>query len=105
MTGDPYRIAYNTSKAAISMFTRCLALEWAPFNIQVNAIGPGAFHTALSAEAFENSDLRKQMLRSIPLGRAGELREIGLLALYLASPASDYMTGQTLFLDGGTTAL
>lgn len=105
ITGDPYRVHYNSSKAAVSMFTRCLALEWAPFNINVNAIGPGAFHTALSAEAFEHAELKEQMLRSIPLGRAGELREIGLLALYLASNASDYMTGQTLYLDGGFTAL
>ena len=105
ITGNPYRVAYNTSKAAISMFTRCLALEWAPFNINVNAIGPGAFHTALSAEAYENPELKEQMLGSIPLRRAGELRELGLLALYLASDAANYMTGQTLYLDGGRTAL
>ena len=104
-TGDPYRVHYNTSKAAVSMFTRCLALEWAPFNINVNAIGPGAFHTTLSAESFESPELKEQMLNSIPLKRAGELREVGLLALYLASDASDYMTGQTLYLDGGFTAL
>ncbi|MFC2009102.1 SDR family NAD(P)-dependent oxidoreductase [Chloroflexota bacterium] len=103
-TGEPYRTHYNSSKAAASMFTRCLSLEWAPFNINVNAIGPGAFHTELSRESFENPEMREQMLRSIPLGRAGELREIGLLALYLASDASNYMTGQTLYIDGGFTA-
>ena len=103
-TGDPYRVHYNTSKAALSMFTRCMAIEWAPFNINVNAIAPGAFYTELSAEAFENPELKEQMIKSIPLGRAGELREIGLLALYLASEASNYMTGQTIYIDGGVTA-
>jgi len=103
-TGDPYRVHYNTSKAALSMFTRCMAIEWAPFNINVNAIAPGAFYTELSAEAFENPELKEQMIKSIPLGRAGELREIGLLALYLASEASNYVTGQTIYIDGGVTA-
>ena len=105
ISGDPYRLHYNTSKAAVNMFTRCLAVEWAPFNINVNAIGPGAFHTTLSAEIFENEEIREQALSSIPLKRAGELREIGLLAFYLASDASNYMTGQTLYLDGGRSAL
>jgi NAD(P)-dependent dehydrogenase (short-subunit alcohol dehydrogenase family) len=103
-TGDPYRVHYNTSKAALSMFTRSMAIEWAPFNINVNAIAPGAFHTELSAEAFENPELKEQMIKSIPLGRAGELREIGLLALYLVSEASTYVTGQTIYIDGGVTA-
>lgn len=105
ISGDPYRLHYNTSKAAVNMFTRCLAVEWAPFDINVNAIGPGAFYTSLSAEIFENPEIKEQALSSIPLKRAGELREIGLLALYLASDASNYMTGQTLYLDGGKSAL
>lgn len=104
-TGDPYLVHYNTSKAAVSMFTRCLAVEWGPFNINVNAIAPGAFYTALSAENLDDPELRKRALNSTPLRRLGELREVGLLALYLASDASNYMTGQTLYLDGGRTAL
>ena len=103
--GLPYYISYNTSKAAVNMFTRCLALEWAPFNINVNAIGPGDFPTPLTARAHNDPQLREQMLRCIPMGRVGDVRDLGLLAVYLASDASNYMTGQTLYLDGGELAL
>jgi NAD(P)-dependent dehydrogenase (short-subunit alcohol dehydrogenase family) len=103
-SGGAYFSSYDTSKAAVSMFTRCIALEWAPFNINVNAIGPGFFHTQMTAKEHETPDLREQMHSSVPLGRAGETREIGLLALYLASNASNYLTGQTIFLDGGLLA-
>ena len=64
--GFPYHISYNTSKAAVNMFTRCLALEWAPFNINVNAIGPGDFPTPLTARVHSDPQLREQMLRCIP---------------------------------------
>lgn len=103
--GNADIISYNVSKSGVSMFTRCLAVEWAPFNINVNAIGPGEFHTQLSAIWHENPELRAKLLTQIPLGRTGNLRELGLLAVYLASPASDYITGQTIFIDGGTLAL
>jgi len=103
-SGGAYFSSYNTSKAAVSMFTRCVALEWAPFNINVNAIGPGFFHTTMTAKEHETPELKEQMVRSIPLGRPGELREVGLLALFLASDASDYITGQTIYLDGGILA-
>jgi len=103
--GLPYQISCNTSKAGVSMFTRCLALEWAPFNINVNAIGPGDFPTPLTTKIHNDPQLREQMLRCIHLGRTGNVRDLGLLALYLASDASNYMTGQTIFLDGGELAL
>jgi len=103
-TGDPYYSAYNVSKAGMSMLTRCLAVEWAPFNINVNAIGPGWFPTAMTASRFGDPKLMEQVLRDIPMGRIGELREVALLALFLASPASDYLTGQTIYLDGGLLA-
>ncbi len=98
-------VPYNTSKAAVCMFTRCLAIEWAPFNINVNAIGPGDFYTRLAADKYENAELKADMLGGIPMGHTGNLRDLGLLALYIASPASDYLTGQTIFLDGGSAAL
>ena len=103
--GLPYWISCNTSKAGVSMFTRCLALEWAPFNINVNAIGPGDFPTSLTTKIHNDPQLKEQMLRCIPLGRTGDVRDLGLLALYLASDASNYMTGQTIYLDGGELAL
>jgi len=94
-------IPYNVSKAGVDMFTRCLALDWAPYNINVNAIGPGHFHTRLSAESHENPKLREMIVSCIPMGRVGNLPELGLLALYLASSASDFITGQIIFIDGG----
>jgi len=94
-------ISYNISKAGVNMITRCLALDWAPFNINVNAIGPGQFHTRLSAKSHEDPKLRERMVACIPLGRVGDVREIGYLAVYLASPASDFVTGQIIFIDGG----
>ena len=96
-------VIYTAAKAAVEGFTRAQALEWARYNIQVNAIAPGLFpeprvQTEESARATEQF-----VARVAPLGRAGRLREVGLLALYLASSASDYMTGQTLYLDGGAS--
>lgn len=103
-SGAPYYSAYNVSKTAINMLTRSLAIEWAPFNINVNAIGPGWFPTEMTASRRENAELREQMISGVPLGRVGELREVALLAVYLASPASNYLTGQTIYLDGGDLA-
>ena len=94
-------IPYNVSKAGVDMITRCLALDWAQYNINVNAIGPGQFHTSLSAKSHEDPRLREVMVACIPLGRVGEVREIAYLAVFLASPASDFITGQIIFIDGG----
>lgn len=97
----PYFSSYCVSKAGLSMFTRCLATEWAPFNICVNAVGPGDVLTELNAPVLADPEMKRFMLESIPLGRLGETREIALLVVYLASEASNYMTGQTLMIDGG----
>ncbi|MBA7485330.1 2-dehydro-3-deoxy-D-gluconate 5-dehydrogenase [subsurface metagenome] len=97
----PYFSAYCASKAGLSMFTRCLATEWAPYNICVNAIGPGSVLTELSAPVLSDPERNKFILEKIPLGRVGETREIGLLVVYLASDASNWVTGQTFFIDGG----
>lgn len=102
--GAPYFSAYSVSKAGLSMFTRCLAVEWAPFNVCVNAIGPGDIRTELNANVFDKPGMRESMLASIPLRRFGETREVALLVLYLASEASNFMTGQTLYMDGGQLA-
>lgn len=94
---------YPATKAAIVAITRGLANELARFNITVNAIGPGGVLTAMLEKIYSNEEISKTYLRSVPMRRFGEPREIGLLTLYLASDASSYMTGQTLYLDGGYT--
>lgn len=102
--GFPYELVYSTSKAAVSMFTRSLALEWARYNINVNAIGPGYVRTALTERFFKDDAVRERLLRSIPLKRLCEPREVGLLVVFLSSDASNYLTGQTIYLDGGLLA-
>lgn len=104
--GLPGYTIYSASKGAIVAFTRTLGVEWARHNIQVNAIAPGWFATDMSAPAFapDNQRVAERLLRDIPARRPGRPEEIGPLAVYLASPASDFMTGQTIYLDGGHTA-
>jgi len=94
-------VIYSMAKAAVVGFTRTQALEWAPYNVNVNAIAPGLFPEPAAITAERAEAMAAWAKKKIPLGRTGELREVGSLALYLASPASDYMTGQTLYLDGG----
>jgi NAD(P)-dependent dehydrogenase (short-subunit alcohol dehydrogenase family) len=95
---------YSATKGAIVAFTRTLGVEWARHNIQVNAIAPGWFDTDMSAPAWEDPRVGERLVRDIPARRIGKPDEIGHLAVYLASPASDFMTGQTIYLDGGHTA-
>lgn len=94
------RCAYAAAKAGVISFTEALALEWAPFHVRVNSIAPGSFpdQTQLTPEQLSRGNARWSQ---VPLGRAGRLREVGLLALYLACDASDFVTGQTWCIDGG----
>ena len=101
----PYDAPYQTSKAGLKMFTKVLAMEWAQFNINVNCIMPGWFITEMTRQGFEIPEWREKIEAGLPLKRLTDNRDLGLLALYLASPASDWMTGQAIALDGGETAL
>jgi 2-deoxy-D-gluconate 3-dehydrogenase len=94
---------YAASKGAVIALTRTLAVEWARHNIQVNAIAPGWFVTDMNEAAFADPKIHERLTRDIPARRTGRLEEIGPLAIYLASSGSDFMTGQTIFLDGGHT--
>ena len=94
-------VLYTTAKTALVGFTRAQALEWAPYGVHVNAIAPGIFPDPVTGGEERAQQSRERAAQTVPLQRAGRLREVGLLALYLASGASDYMTGQTIFLDGG----
>ena len=96
--------SYETSKAALSMFTKSVAADWAPYNVTVNAIAPGAFLTDANRRWFaDRPELKTEIESDIPMGRLGDPGEIGALALYLASDASSYMTGSILVIDGGRT--
>jgi NAD(P)-dependent dehydrogenase (short-subunit alcohol dehydrogenase family) len=99
----PRRAVYDAAKAGLGQFTRSLALEWAPFGVRVNAIGPGIFPDPdqLTAEQLQRS--MEGARRDVPLGRFGRLREVGLLAVFLLSEASSFVTGQTWFIDGGAS--
>jgi NAD(P)-dependent dehydrogenase (short-subunit alcohol dehydrogenase family) len=93
---------YAAAKSGLAGLTRALALEWAEYGVRVNAIAPGTFPDVITAGQEGYDRMVERARQQIPLGRPGELREAGLLALYLASEASSYMTGQTLTLDGGS---
>ena len=96
--------AYSASKGGVIALTRALAVEWARYEIQVNAIAPGWFITDMNSQAFDDPKVRDRLLRDVPARRTGRIEEIAPLVVYLASSASDYMTGQTVFLDGGHSA-
>jgi 2-deoxy-D-gluconate 3-dehydrogenase len=102
--GLPGYSAYAASKGGVISLTRALGVEWARHNVQVNALAPGWFVTDMNAAAFDHPATRERLLRDVPARRTGRLDEIGPLAVYLASAASDFMTGQTIFLDGGLSA-
>lgn len=96
--------AYTATKAGVILFTKTLALEWAKFNINVNAIGPGWFHTPLTDPLTKDPVRFKEIMRGIPKGRLAKPEEIGPLVVFLASDASDFMTGSITFIDGGQLA-
>ena len=97
-------VPYATSKGGVIQFTRNLALEWAPHNIRVNAIGPGAFYTRPMKVVLDDPKLGPIRREKIPLKRHGQPEELGPLVVYLASDASDYMTGEVIYMDGGELA-
>ncbi len=98
------RTPYASSKAGLLGLTRCLALEWATAGVTVNAICPGPFATDMNLELTNDPAKYQEFINRIPMGRWGELDEITAPALFLASDASSYVTGQTLYIDGGWTA-
>ena len=101
--GVPRYAAYCASKAAVEALTRSLGAEWARHGMQVNCLAPGYMNTDIPREALADEKTRALFLSKVPARRIGEPEEVGPLAVYLASAASDFMTGQTLYLDGGQT--
>jgi NAD(P)-dependent dehydrogenase (short-subunit alcohol dehydrogenase family) len=105
VVGFPRQIAYCATKGGILQLTKVLAIEWTRYNIQVNAIGPAYLETELTRGMRDSKIISENLLRRTPMGRFGKPEEIVGAALYLASDASSYVTGQTLFVDGGWLAL
>ena len=99
--GRPTIVAYTAAKGGVRQLTRAMAVELAPHNIQVNAISPGYFATEMNRALLDNPDFDAWVRKRTPAGRWGAPPEIAGLAVFLASSASDYMTGQLLTLDGG----
>jgi glucose 1-dehydrogenase len=94
---------YATSKGGIMMLMKSIAQEFAPYKIRVNSIGPGAIKTPINHQAWATPEAEKSLLNLIPYDRVGVVEDIGAAAVWLASDDSDYMTGQTMFVDGGMT--
>ena len=97
----PTNSPYCATKGGVRMLMRTLAVELAPHDITVNNIAPGAIETPMDAPLEQNHDQMKELLSEIPLGRMGKPEEVANLALFLASDDSSYVTGSTLFVDGG----
>lgn len=105
LVGSVERAAYAASKGGLVNLTRALAVEWAPHNIQVNAIAPTFVATPLTAAYFRRPGRLKEVLRQTPSGRLAKPEEVAAAAVYLAGPDADMVTGVTLPIDGGWTAV
>lgn len=105
LVGYYNRAPYCSAKAGVVNLTRVLAIEWASYGIRVNAVAPTFIRTPLGEQTLRNEEFRRDILSRIPLGRIGEPNDVVGAVIYLASPAASLVTGATLVVDGGWTAL
>jgi NAD(P)-dependent dehydrogenase (short-subunit alcohol dehydrogenase family) len=96
--------AYAASKAAVASLTKSLAVEWAKLGVNVNAIAPGVFRTALNQKLLDESPRGAEFLARTPMGRFGQVEELAGAAVFLASEAASFVTGEVLVVDGGFLA-
>ncbi len=96
--------AYSASKAAVAMLTKSLAIEWAPRRVNVNAIAPGVFRTPLNQKLLDETERGKEFLLRTPMKRFGKVEELGGAAVFLASDAASFVTGEVIVVDGGFLA-
>jgi NAD(P)-dependent dehydrogenase (short-subunit alcohol dehydrogenase family) len=99
------QVPYSISKGGVNQLTKVMALALAPHGIRVNAIGPGSIMTDMLASVNSNAEARNRILSRTPLGRIGDPAEIAAIASFLASDAASYITGQTIYADGGRLPL
>ncbi|MGQ9843349.1 MAG: SDR family NAD(P)-dependent oxidoreductase [Spirochaetota bacterium] len=102
---SPGMNAYGIAKAGIEMMTKNLALELAPFNVQVNAVAPGIVRTDFSKPFWSNDAIHDMIVKNIPMGRIAEVDEVVHPVLFLASSGACYITGQTILIDGGASII
>ena len=95
---------YTSSKGGLIMLTKSMAIDLAPHGIRVNAIGPGVIETRMTERSLADPERRAMLLSKIPLGRVGQPRDVANAALFLASDEASYITGTTLYVDGGWLA-
>ena len=98
-------VAYSVSKSGMNMLTKSMACEWSKFNIQVNAVCPTVILTDMATKAWGDQKKSAPMLAKIPMGRFGQPYEVADLVLFLSSPASNFICGQSIFIDGGFSVI
>jgi gluconate 5-dehydrogenase len=103
--GRPSIAPYTATKGAIKMLTKGMCADWAKHNIQVNAIGPGYFKTPLNQALVDNPEFSGWLEKRTPAGRWGDVQELVGAAIFLASPASSFVNGHILYVDGGITSV
>src|SRR5688572_28348384 len=101
----PNQVPYCVSKGGLNQLTKVMALALAPQGISVNCIGPGSIMTEMLQAVATDKDAKRRLLSRTPLGRIGEPEEVAALACFLASPDAGYITGQTVYPDGGRLGL
>jgi NAD(P)-dependent dehydrogenase (short-subunit alcohol dehydrogenase family) len=101
----PNQVPYCVSKGGLNQLTKVMALSLAPYGIRVNAIGPGSIMTDILKTVATDREAKRKLLSRTPIGRIGEPEEIASIALFLASGDASYITGQTIYADGGRLAL
>ncbi len=101
----PFMGIYGVAKAGIEMMTKVIAQELAAYNIQVNAVAPGMVRTKFSEPFWSNNEIYEQIIKTIPLARIAEPVDVAWAVLFLCSEASDFITGQTMMVDGGASAV
>jgi len=103
--GGPRIPAYIASKGGVAQLTKALALDWAKYNVHVNAIGPGWFKTEMTKSLYEDKEVYEKILNHIPLNRWGNpMEDLSGMVVYLASEASNFNTGTVMYVDGGELA-